>query len=398
MKLRWVISLVGLCVMCVGCDSREQPPAIGGDTRAKRECPTHFELELNGTVSRFDPGWSGSAHGVGLPTGSNFSVEVTSCDSDCRRCQFHGPVASDPAVFPVNNRRCLSKVTQTCTTNEECGAMGPCRFLFPPIAAELIVPTCSIAYLEPLTTGLDQSPVQGVIDLDTGETDMSVMNLFIKLGIEGCRSCQGDTTANDDVKSGMCTGAPAAACDTNGIGTSVVALTSFDCPNAPGMYIIPLSANGTSTSEKSWTMDASRPNCTATGATGKKCWCGMCGDGKSCTRKADCASGNCGVATGPAGVVYSINNHACGMGTCNWDPAKQEGRCSNMMTKTCFPDSGTIVARGTAEVREGFYIAQLANLLCMPSFDGGLVDMIGGFPGMVYFEARFRVIPRTAPP
>ena len=158
--------------------------------------PTHFELELNGTVSRFDPGWSGAAHGVGLPTGSNFSVEVTSCDSDCRRCQFHGPVASDP-VFPVNNRRCLSKVTQTCTADAECGAMGPCRFLFPPIAAELIVPTCSIAYLEPLTTGLDQSPVQGVIDLDTGETDMSVMNLFIKLGIEGCRSCQGDTTAND---------------------------------------------------------------------------------------------------------------------------------------------------------------------------------------------------------
>ena len=111
----------------------------------------------------------------------------------------------------------------------------------------------------------------------------------------------------------------------------------------------------------------------------------MCGDGKPCTRRADCASGNCGVASANS-VTYSINNHACGAGTCNWDPAKQEGRCSNTPTKTCFPDVGAIVARGTAEVREGFYIAQLANLLCMPSFDGGLVDMIGGFPGMVYFE------------
>jgi hypothetical protein len=382
-------------VLLVSCDSRGSGPPPIGDTRAKRECPTHFDLELNGAVSRFDPGYSGNAHGVGLATGSYFAVAVTTCDSECRRCRFHGPVPSQRSVFPVDNQRCLLDVTKTCTTDADCGG-NPCRFMFPPIASKLVLETCSIAYLEPLATGDDVSAVQGVIDLDTGETDMNVFNLKVKLGIEACRSCQGDSTANDAVKGGTCT-AGGGACDINGIGTVINANTSYDCPMAnPGPYEIPLSANGTSTSERQWTMDATRPNCTAMGATTKKCWCGMCSNGQPCTRREDCPTGACGVATGPGGVAYNTNNHGCGMGTCNWDPAKQEGRCSNMATKPCFPDTGTIFARGTAEVREGFYIAQLANLLCMPSFDAnGIVDLIGGFPGMLYFEARFRAIPRT---
>ena len=44
---------------------------------------------------------------------------------------------------------------------------------------------------------------------------------------------------------------------------------------------------------------------------------------------------------------------------------------------------------GEASVGDGFYIAQLANLVCLPSFGNGLIDAFAGFPGPLRFEARF---------
>src|SRR5262249_31707136 len=151
-----------------------------------------------------------------------------------------------------------------------------------------------------------------------------------------------------------------------------------------------LGTNGTSTSSVAWTMDPmTRPQCTVLMPNGmqstKRCWCGMCKDGSPCTSGKDGKDGNmCGFAQGPTKGPWTVANNSC-TGTCNWVEATQSGRCSDNPAQSCFPDSGTIVATGLAEVHDGFYVSQLANLICMPSFnvDGlsAAVDQIGGFPG-----------------
>jgi hypothetical protein len=100
----------------------------------------------------------------------------------------------------------------------------------------------------------------------------------------------------------------------------------------------------------------------------------------------------------------NVNNNSCGNGTCNWDPIARAGTCSTSGA-SCFPDGvigEAMVAEGVAEVNQGFYIAQLANLVCMPELDGngtGLgMDAIAGFPGPMLFEARFKVTPRGQRP
>ena len=374
------------------------------DTRSAASCPTHLDLELIGRESRFDPGSTGIAHGVGLALGSDLSVEVSECDDECRRCKFRGPVRADPAIRPVISQRCLNDVSIACVDNAECpGMSGPCRFMFPPIAARTAAqPTCSIAYFEPVT-GVDPSPFQGVIDLVTGETAMQVLTLLIQAGISGsCPDCQGDPQPFDGVRGGTCTSAGAAACDVSGIGTTISSLTSYDCPPPPNGLTIKLPASGTSTASRKWTLDGTRPKCTRAGAaTAEPCWCGVCSNGTPCTSNLECATGTCGFAGTVANPVNVSNNGCADPATCTWNETTQRGTCSNDATKTCFPDGvlgQSMVATGEASVGDGFYIAQLANLVCLPSFGNGLIDAFAGFPGPLRFEARFRVTPRRAAP
>jgi hypothetical protein len=387
----------------LGCKLHGSQQAPIGDTGSAAACPTYLDLELIGADSRFDPGWTGNAHGVGLPTGSQLSVKIDECDPECRRCRFHGPVRGDPATTPVITQRCLKKVSKVCAADLDCGADGPCRFVFPPIASQLPLNTCALAYLEPVVNS-DPSPVQGVMDLATGESDLSVLNLLITLAFENCVDCQGDAMPFDGVAGGKC-GGTGAACDVSGIGTGIASSTSYDCPPSPGLSTIVLGTNGTSTSSVGWTMDpTTRPLCTATTATGKHCWCGMCSDGKPCISRKDCADGGaCGAAASPmpASLPWKVANNSC-TGTCNWVAATQSGKCSNDPKLSCFPDTDPMVATGLAEVHDGFYIAQLANLICMPSFNVGtpisaIVDQLGGFPGPFLFQARFRVTTRSGP-
>jgi hypothetical protein len=271
--------------------------------------------------------------------------------------------------------------------------------VFPPIASRVLLQTCTVAYFEPVA-GPDPSPVQGVMDLQTGESDLAVLNILIALAIEDCVDCQGDPMPFDGVAGGKC-GGTGRACDINGIGTVIPSSTSFDCPPSPGQSTIVLGTNGTSTSSVGWTMDATRPPCTATSATGKRCWCGVCSNGAPCIAGKDCPDGVCGAAKGPApsSFPWNVANNMC-TGTCNWNAATQRGTCSNEPTRSCYTDTDPMVATGTAEVHDGFYIAQLANLVCMPSFNTGVglsafVDAIGGFPGPFLFQSRFRVTTRS---
>ena len=388
MSSRWLFVLV------LAACGRDPRPAIGD--AAPRSCPTHLDLELQGSESRFEPGYTGLAHKVGLATGSNLSVAITECDESCRRCSFTGPVRPPLAVQRVVAQRCLGALAQVCTTDDDCGVGGSCRFVFPPISSSFGIPTCSLTYFEPVVAA-ETSAVQGVFDLQTGEMDMAVLNLAVAVTSGACQQCTMDPAPYDGIQGGLCTisGVP---CDIVGVGTLFTAQTSYDCPLGMLLATIPLPGTAATTGTLRWTMDASRPNCTAMGATGKYCWCGMCSTGTSCIKDGDCAVGKCGVASGPASATYTTNNHNCalGVGTCNWDPVTRRGRCADNVTTPCFPDSGSIVAAGSSTVDKGFYISKIATLRCMPSF-GVPTDPAAGFPGPMLFEATFRVAPRTEP-
>ena len=400
----------------VGCHSHDKLPAIG-DAVPPAPCPTHLDFELNGASSRFDPGFSGLAHGVGLADHTRFSAEVYGHDDTCRRVQFRGPVPPDPARNPVQSRRCLHDLTTICTADTDCvdGSgmdTGPCRYILPPISSTLGLPTCAIAFLSPVNDPLDDSPVEGVLDLATGEMDMARFNIYIDIYVGKCPECRGDTSHFDGVQDGTCYDTNdmplGTLCDVAGLGTQQAAATSYDCPPADTpLTRITLASTDATTSDRAWTMDATRPGCTsAMYSVGQNCWCGMCGDGATCTSDDDCAIGSCGVGSagsGSAAVTFSTANNSCAAGnSCQWDSATQTGRCTNETDHACFPDSGTIIAHGSAEVRSpGVYNSQISNLICLPNVGGGafggLIDGGAGFPGPLLFQARFTVQTRVSP-
>jgi hypothetical protein len=334
-------------------------------------------------------------------------VKIDECDAECRRCRFRGPVRSDPSVTPVIAQRCLKRVSRICATNDDCGPEnvdGPCRFMFPPIASTESG-TCTIAYFEP-PAAADPSPVQGSIDLKTGEADLPVLNIQLSVSLGRCEDCNNDPIHADGNAAGRCTGSQA-ACDVHGPGAAVAQATSFDCPPPAGVATIVLGTNGTSTSSVGWTMDDTRPLCTESKARGRRCWCGVCSEnGLPCIGNKDCPAGTtCGAAQAPTpNIQWLVANNAC-PGLCDFDVTTQRGTCRTADVtngQKCFPDTGTIVATGASEVQGGFLISQLANLICMPSFNNGgaisaLVDGASGFPGPFLFEARFRVDPRFGP-
>lgn len=398
------VSSIAACCALAACAADELPPL--GDVRPPASCPTHLDLELVARESRFKAGWSGNTHGVGLATGSKFSVEVVSCDEECRRCKYRGPVRADPALQPVISQRCLNGVSQTCELDDDCApGTGPCRFMFPPITvATGALPTCSIPYFEPIA-GDDPSPVQGTSDLFTGEADLPVLNLNIQVAAgAACLECQGDPQPFDGAPGGACGGPGGAACDVSGIGTVASELTSYDCEPAGFLTLtIPLPASGTSTASRRWTLDDSRPMCLANGTPSQTewCFCGVCSDGTPCTSKLDCPSSSaCSPPPAMGMPMYTVNNNGCA-DTCNWSEATRSGTCSDAPEKSCFPDGvlgQSMIAAGEAAVGDGFLISQLANLTCLPSFGNPGIDMFGGFPGPVLFEARFLVTQRSVMP
>jgi hypothetical protein len=366
-------------------------------------CPQFLDLSLLTTGTSFKAGWTGQAHGIGLPRGSTLSVEITDCDPECQRCSFHGPVRGSGQPIA---QRCLNNTATVCAKDSDC-ASGPCRFVWPPVSSSTGgVPACSVPYLESVS-GSDTSPVQGVVNLATGDVTMTVLNLDIALGgghgsVGTCDQCIGDPVPNDGVKGGTCT-TTNLPCDKNGDAISgTPAETSWDCNAVSlGLPPFPISAGSPSTQTEQWTMDATRPKCTGSGSSlTKSCWCGICSDGTACTENSDCADNVCGTPT-IGGAQFNVNNNSCGSAGCNWNATTNSGACNGTGT-SCFPDTGSMFAVGSAEVHYVpggvYYVSQVASLTCVPSFTltsgpgiGAMFDGITGFPGPLLFQARFQV-------
>jgi hypothetical protein len=253
-------------------------------------------------------------------------------------------------------------------------------------------------------SGPDTSPVQGVIDLATGDVTMQVLNLDFDLGgghgSNGvCDQCIGDPVPNDGVKGGTCT-TTNLPCDKNGDAISgMPAETSYDCPAvSDGLPPFAIPAGSPSTQTTQWTMDATRPKCTGSGASlANSCWCGICSDGTPCIENSQCPDNVCGVPT-VGGAQFNVQNNGCGSAGCNWNPATNSGTCNGTQT-SCFPDTGSWYAIGSAQIHYVpggvYYVSQVASLVCIPAFGGtGIgvtIDADTGFPGPLLFQANFQV-------
>jgi hypothetical protein len=397
-----IVLLLGLSAAC----NNSGPPPL---SQTIAGCPQFLDLSLVTTGTVFKAGWTGTAHGLGLSRGATLSVQITECDAECQWCSFDGPVRG---AGPPIAQRCLNDTATVCAKDSDC-ASGPCRFLWPPVSSAIGgLDTCTVPFFESVT-GPDTSPVQGVVNLATGEVTMTVINLAIDLGgghgSNGtCDQCVGDPMPNDGAKGGTCT-TTNMPCDKNGDAIAgTPAETSWDCVQVPlGVPSFPLSAGSPSTLTTQWTMDATRPKCTASGSSLTSwCWCGICSDGTPCTENSECADNVCGTPS-IGSAQFNVENNSCGSAGCNWNATTNSGACNGTGT-SCFPDTGSMFAEGSAEVHYVpggvYYISQVASLTCVPSFTlasgpgiGAMFDSVSGFPGPILFQARFQMNKRTGP-
>lgn len=197
----------------------------------------------------------------------------------------------------------------------------------------------------------------GTLNIATGDLtyDYSLIS-HVYNGIavdQPCPRCDGDTTFDDGVKNGTCTGGDAngAPCDADGQSGSF-GRTSFDCLPASASFISDLGIkfDDATTGTKTVATSAASPNCT--GLLGPKCLCDTCNSGGNiaCFSDADCppSGGNPGICGGKrclGGVNVGApcaNSSECPASACARPgvPTKPNG-CGD---DTSIPGDGTICA------------------------------------------------------
>lgn len=388
----------GACQPTTAESGADAGPTDGGVDQA---CPTHIELESLGDLTRIDVGFSGLAHGTRLPSNTFATYRLSDCDQECRRCKFSGPVASDPGRRPTSFQRCVNDPTIACESDGDCGG-GACRWQLRSTQINA-ANQCSGAYFEPVPGFGDGEPLQGTIDLITGAASLSIANLRLTTyGAGPCQTCEGDTTAFDGRADGVCS-ETGEACDvsgTGGGGNTPAFVTSFDCPT-PGSVVSdsPLPLTNLGSASQTWTLDATRPDCTGTGVEDESCWCGVCEDFTPCFDDSQCASGTCGFSGTTDNPVSSFNNLCDDQ--CQFDEATSSGSCTSSafgapMTVPCFPRSGSITVAGGVEVGDGFFITTLAGLGCFPATFTSR-DQVFGLPGIIFVQNVYRITPLRIP-
>ncbi len=381
-SLAWLSVVVWACAS--GCGSTSTPSTQ----------PIGFTFNTaEGTFASF--GWSGAVHDVTAPPETPFDVKTTECDNDV--CRFAGPVDTGAKV---NRRRCKSRMSQTCTTDNDCPMdddLPRCVYIYDtPLATPLPsgnnnIGACGWTYI-PFTNPDGTPTITGTLNLSTGALNLESFTVLLPLNATGpgtfagvCAECVGDKMANDGVKDGHCQVAtqlgpspdsegriPIAdpdvvdrgmPCDVNRTGTlgNYGGSYSMDCsPTVVSGLGPPLQFGGSfSSSGVQVSLSAASPDCTAPGFTDKKCFCGMCTDGQTaCMSKADCGAGqSCIGASRPTALTSTDNvpaaSNLCDKGICNWNAQEGTGKCSPPgmpdVTIGCYPApaSGSKGADGT---------------------------------------------------
>lgn len=421
---RSLLVFVALLVPILSACPDDPPPTAdtGVPDAQPTTCPTHIEFENEST--RRDIGWTGVTHSTTVSAGARFTAIVEGCDSECRNCRFAGLAPNSG----VNNRRCLADPRIECTSDSDCPE-DRCRFMYGPPLTIFTSPgraVCIGGGFEPLANG--DPGLSGTIDLATGDMTIDHFNIGGTWNSDpdtgeggACPTCIGDTIPNDGTETvGRCAISPGdspgpvgnegADCDVNGFGGPVSqpsnSFYSFDCVSAvqvPTPNVedwAPFTTRGTR-----WVLDASRPMCTAEAFSDQPCWCGYCENSETpCANDRECPAGSaCGWF--PDDGMHNGKNlvrtqpNGCVDQACDWDPETAIGTCESAVvpftgsTVGCFPgEAGAeITASGSAVIRDGVYLVQLASIRCSPPTPD--TDFVVGNPGASLSRLAFTVTP-----
>ena len=312
--------------------STASPWTAGVSTVTAEDCPISMTWETEAddgvaaTASRHEVGTNGRFHHV-FPLDKARLAMGLSCPnatSPCGDCTVTGVLTT------LSNCRCASDNLTTCdvpfgTDADNCGIIDPtCN--------------CYASAPEPLHGGgtsacsllrLVEQPT-GTWDPDAGDGDIVLNEQWrIYTGIslaQPCPTCNGDTTPNDGLRDGTCSGGAnnSAACDATGTDASFPAPGgggySLDCMPAASAYL-----NGATLSRPvTHSTGTSSLNAALSCSSGEFCHCGTCtGDSAiGCSSNVDCAAaaaGTCVAGGSPDSCTSACLSVGGGYGECDGD-------------------------------------------------------------------------------
>ena len=338
-------------------------------------CPTKVTFAGNATAteSLLDTGWTGISHRSPIISNGEVTVGLscTATSRPCGTCNVNGPIANPNAgAGQIDNQRCSNDPSIHCTVgnNAPCiGGGGTCVFYFGsalPLAAGGVT-TCVFNTFN--------GSVTGTANVESGDAVNSAhltAQVFTGLTIDNpCARCVGDTTINDGVQGGTCSGGTrnGQACDANGAvpGRPDYGQTSLDCPLSSGSQIAALPIDlSNATGPVTKTVTASSPNCSADPT--EKCLCDTCNNVNAdpCDANSDCpiSGGNPGVCGGKrciggtnAGAPCASNTACPGGGLCNrpGEPTKPSACLDDTNTVNTLDCSDTAPVDGEGECTQG---------------------------------------------
>lgn len=379
---------------------------VDGSSDATMSCsPPSMMVMRTAEGSSLRVGWTGLGHGIEMPPDSAYAVELFDCDSDCRTCRFSGPRAVPGVEY--SQFRCSNDTNVICDNDDDCDG-ATCRFYMGAGLETNIGGTGACARVgftqldAPVPNGSrqDASPVQGSVDLVTGDLRVDQITLHVDQGL--CNYCENDGTTGDNVLGGTCS-LGGADCDAQSPAT-LGNFLSFNCPWTVSLGEFDLDIAPLRTNAVEWTLGDDSPDCGAEG--GKKCFCGVCNDGRMCHVDSDCDSGGCNsvASSRPDGCdddpsALSITPASCTA----TDTDHNVGSCRFSVTPLvqfpslpCFADNGAIGSSVRVFGAPGTFANDnasltLASLACLPSADdGNALDNTLGIPGLAAVEIKFR--------
>jgi hypothetical protein len=411
MKLAVWYVMAALTGVACGGGSGDQPMP---DAKPQQGPPTGFTFEAVGDRSFASFGWAGTIHNLRVPDGTPFGVKVTQCDGVDGLCSFEGP--TDP-VSAVNRRRCLNRMSITCTADSQCpvepASARRCVYIYDPPTGTPIpgapgkVGACGWSFIAPAPSG-QPATISGTFDLASGELNLTNLALFLPLnGSTGtyrgsCAECVGDKRANDGVKEGTCQ--PTAQsdptpdkdqkCDVNRFGNVPGFEGSYSMDCSPSVMVGDQPPNRfggkfTSSGYQIAITEAS-PNCTAVGFEGEKCFCGMCPakagvPPRTCLSNTDCGGEICGALPAdcePNGRVLDDSFNPNGSGA--FDPTHLPNQCKTAGYEALFATAPNSCVNGVcnwdAEEGIGSCRSTLTGQMvgCYPSKVGAVITAPGG--------------------
>lgn len=321
--------------------ARSLAEGLGQQVWEGGQCPVSTQIRI---VSKFDgkgstnldTGFTGAGHNFDLP--SNFLGHVTLDFSGDPTCSA-GAISISP-FFEGN--RCANDNTQTCGLPNQLDTVSCsgalCQPHFgPPLALNSAnTPVCIDNVIGSVT---------GTANAGTGEsTSTTSQRSVVSTGItqtHPCATCDGDTTANDGSRDGVCSDGPDGGnpCDANS-GAGTFGPTSYDCTgggvnvSGAGLNIALNLTTGTDTLSDTATTGAA-----ACGPGNVlDCQCAVCSGDSTvpCNTDADCAAVSAGTCSSDGSGVARLPNSCVADGfVCTDTGDGIHGECASTVDNFC---------------------------------------------------------------